>query len=652
MKRFLTSLILLACAMLGNAHAAATLLPPGESCFSANAPTSGGLYGPITTFGAISGGSSYVNGTYTNVALTGGSGFGAKATVTVSGNVVTSVALINPGSHYTAADTLSAATSTIGGGSGVGFSIPVNAVQTTGTGMVGALGTIIAGTGGASGTYGGVALTGGSGSGATANITVSGGGVTSITILNPGTQYQVGDTLTAASGNIGNVTGFSVLINSVFINSSLAGGSVAFYIPNTNTPKQTWANSAQTILNTNPVNLDQNGCAIIYGAGSYRQVLFDSLGNTVWDQITADTSSSNSTFWAGVAGGTPNVITVVDPGFNATDGTIINFTALGTNTTSATLNPSGFGNIPTLKDTTAGPVALTGGEIIQNNPISAIFRAADNSFHLLNTVIASANGATAPLCGATGLKITNSSVTPSTIISLTADQIVMQTAAGLTINRSNVSVTVNISLGNSTSTAGGMDGEAPGISQTINIWAIDNGAAPSAIGSLSATAPNQPSGYTYKCRLGTMIVDGSGNLYRFNQLGNYTSWKAAATSNTTGPFPIATATAGSTTTPTWVIVSIALMPPTATRADLAVQIGGSSAGTVIVAPSNLYAGYSNSQVTSSPPCVNSFNTTGSGIGLMRCIINMEIAQTVYWASSGSANNAVYIVGYWDKINAN
>src|SRR6185312_14805430 len=97
------------------------------------------------------------------------------------------------------------------------------------------------------GTYGGVALTGGSGSGATANITVSGGTVTAVTILNPGTQYVVGDVLSAAAGNIGNVTGFSVPVNSVSINSSLAGGSVYFYIPNAPTFKQTWQDAAQTV---------------------------------------------------------------------------------------------------------------------------------------------------------------------------------------------------------------------------------------------------------------------------------------------------------------------------------------------------------------------------------------------------------------------
>lgn len=66
----------------------------------------------------------------------------------------------------------------------------------------------------------------------------------------------------------------------------LALGKVYFYIPNTFTPKDTYQDAAQTILNTNPVSLDAAGRAIIWGNGSYRQILKDALGNTVWDLVT------------------------------------------------------------------------------------------------------------------------------------------------------------------------------------------------------------------------------------------------------------------------------------------------------------------------------------------------------------------------------
>lgn len=63
----------------------------------------------------------------------------------------------------------------------------------------------------------------------------------------------------------------------------LVGGTVGFYLPATLTPKNTWQNAEQTVLNTNPVVLNSRGQAIIYGTGSYRQILKDSAGNVIWD---------------------------------------------------------------------------------------------------------------------------------------------------------------------------------------------------------------------------------------------------------------------------------------------------------------------------------------------------------------------------------
>ena len=645
------------------AFSAATLLPNGQQCFQATAPTSGGLSGPLTTLGTLTGGSGYVNGSYPNVALTGGSGFGATATVTVTANSVSSISITNPGSHYAVGDTLSAATANLGG-SGSGFSVPVSAVSTTGTGMIGLLGTITGGSGGTAGTYAGVALTGGSGSGATANITVSGGAVTAVVVLNPGTGYAVADTLSAASGSIGGAGGFSVPVSSVAINQSLAGGSLAMYIPNTNTFKQTWQNAAQTVLNTNPVTLDANGCATIYGTGSYRQVLMDALGDIVWDKITTDTSAQQNTFWAGTAGGTPNAITLTDPGFNGTDGSIITFTALSTNTGGTTINPSFFGNITVLKDTTAGPVTLTGGEIISNNPVSVVYRSVDNAFHILNPPIASASGGTGPLCGATGLRITPNGGSLSIIV-IVADQAVMQTPFGLTINRGNVNLpAVNITTGTSTAAPNGMDGESPGTNNWIYIWMIDNGAAPAGLVSSASgngTSPVMPSGYTYKCRLGAMRVDGSGNLLRTLQAGSEVQYVIAPSTNTAN-LPIITSSFGAY----WTSQSISnFVPPTATRiattleAQLTVASTTNSNVHVAVASNS---NYGTSPITTPlPPCGQFLIAPGSGgLTLQQAsnqICNFELESTsLFTGSSTSAGGTVTsatlsALGWKDKVNA-
>lgn len=532
------------------------------------------------------------------------------------------------------------------------------------TGMVGTLGTITGGSGGTAGTYGGVALTGGTGSGATANITVAAGAVTAVTILNPGSAYTVGDTLSAASGNIGSTTGFSVPVASIAINSALAGGSVYFYFPNTSSLKQTWQDSAQVTLNTNPVVLDSNGCATIYGTGIYRQVVQDSLGNTVWDKTTADTSSNNSTFWAGTATGTANVIAIVDTGFNATDGSIINFVPIATNTTATTLNPSSFGAIPIVKDTTAGPVALTGGEIVaasagSPNVVSVIYSASQNNFHLLNTVIASASGASAPLCGATGLNIT---VATNSTVTITAGQVVMQTAAGLVINRSNVSVTLNVTTGTATSAANGMDGETIGTSDWLYVWLIDNGAAAASVGSKASgngLTPNMPSGYTYKCRMGAVSVDSGGLLLRTIQKGSTAQYVISSTGNTTALPIIGNGAVGTFSSTNPVLASATVTgdgfcaPSTATGIYINAYTSwkGGTVSSMLVAPSTGW-GFTNSGPQGSIglvwPIALLFSGAGATTGT-QAFFKLE-SSAIGWAS-GAAGAVIACHSWTDNVNA-
>ena len=78
----------------------------------------------IETIGAITPGSGYVNASYTNVPLTGGSGAGATANITVSGGAVTAVTIFDPGAGYEVGDSLSASNTNLGG-TGSGFAVPV-----------------------------------------------------------------------------------------------------------------------------------------------------------------------------------------------------------------------------------------------------------------------------------------------------------------------------------------------------------------------------------------------------------------------------------------------------------------------------------------------------------------------------------------------
>ena len=88
-------------------------------------PTAIGFIGGVVTLTNLVGGSAYTNGTYAAVALTGGTGAGATANITVSGGVVASVVLVNAGTGYTTGNVLSATAASIGG-TGSGFSITVS----------------------------------------------------------------------------------------------------------------------------------------------------------------------------------------------------------------------------------------------------------------------------------------------------------------------------------------------------------------------------------------------------------------------------------------------------------------------------------------------------------------------------------------------
>lgn len=160
---------------------------------------SGGNTGAIATGMIVASGTSYTDGVYAGISLTGGSGTGATATITVSGTVVTVVAITAGGINYVVGDVLSANATSIGG-TGSGFTYLISTIQGTYT----------------NGTYTGVSLTGGTGSGAKATITVTNKFVTSVTITTPGMGYIVSDVLSASSATIGGTgSGFTYTVDAI-----------------------------------------------------------------------------------------------------------------------------------------------------------------------------------------------------------------------------------------------------------------------------------------------------------------------------------------------------------------------------------------------------------------------------------------------------
>jgi len=109
--------------------------------------TTPGVQGFITAINAITGGSGYAGGLsyiYNSVNLTGGSGTGATASVTVTNGVVTGVTLTpfyGGGQGYTVGNILSASAAQLGG-TGSGLQVPVKSIGVGGLQLQGSLTTI------------------------------------------------------------------------------------------------------------------------------------------------------------------------------------------------------------------------------------------------------------------------------------------------------------------------------------------------------------------------------------------------------------------------------------------------------------------------------------------------------------------------------
>jgi hypothetical protein len=438
-----------------------------------------------------------------------------------------------------------------------------------------------------------------------------------------------------------------------------SNGSLNMFQPNTSNPKPTYQDPNQATLNSQPISLDANGCATIYGVGSYRQQLYDgpvvggvTTGNQIFDKLTTDTSAFNAVFWAGLAAGTPNAITVVDTGFNGTDGSVIQFIPVSSNSGPTTLNPSGFGAISIVKDTTTGAVALAGGEIVASSPsniVSVVYSASQANFHLLNLVNQSAAQTPQTICGAIGLKLVNDTSTPNSKVDVTADQITMITTGGFTISRTNVSFTLNFTING----ANGLDTGTFAASNWYNIWVVDNGSTGASLGSLSATAPTLPSGYSYKCRLGAVLTDGSIDLLRTIQLGNQTQYQVTVSTNTAS-YPLVlnsnTGTFSSLAFSGTAILVAPFIPPTATRIKLMLYTVATSSQSTACAPNNSnFAGYT----TATPPPLFAIPGTG-GTGVSSFAAPGELileSNSIYCAGQGT-NSVVRAIGWTDRINAN
>jgi len=167
----------------------------------------------------------------------------------------------------------------------------------------------------------------------------------------------------------------------------LAAGKVFFYTaPGSTVLKNTWQDSGQSVLNSNPVQLDIGGRAVIYGSGSYYEVVQDVNGNQIWAGTTQDPAATGP-IWAGTSTGSPNAQVVSALGFTNGNGQQVLFQAGFTNTGAMTLN-AGTGAIQVVADTSIGPVPLAANSVVLGNVVTAIYDAPN--WHILTPAPAAA----------------------------------------------------------------------------------------------------------------------------------------------------------------------------------------------------------------------------------------------------------------------
>jgi hypothetical protein len=207
-----------------------------------------------------------------------------------------------------------------------------------------------------------------------------------------------------------------------FINGNgvpLAGGSVYTYVPSTTTPKTTWQDSGASIANTNPIILDANGMATIYGTGTYREVVYDANSNLLFDALTSDGASggggggSGSVLWCGSTTGSGNAQTCTNSSFTSSDGQTVYFYASYANTGSMTLTVSGQ-TYTVYKSQPSGQNVLVGGEVIAGTVNGATFSTISGHWQLITNNITSF-GLANNIAGAATTNLGNVSTNVATI---------------------------------------------------------------------------------------------------------------------------------------------------------------------------------------------------------------------------------------------
>ena len=159
--------------------------------------------------------------------------------------------------------------------------------------------------------------------------------------------------------------------------------------------------------------------------------------------------------------------------------------------------------------------------------------------------------------------------------------------------------------------------------------------------SLSATAPTLPSNWSYFARVGALRINSGGTVVGFVQRGRDVQYEVGT--NLAALPVIASGSAGSISTPTWVPAALANFVP-ATAAKIRLFLAAFTNGTFsIVAPNNAYGALNST--SNSPPLVSPSN---GGVSVPVQGEFVLESTSIYYASDDTAS-ILQCLGYTDNI---
>lgn len=322
------------------------------------------------------------------------------------------------------------------------------------------------------------------------------------------------------------------------------------------------------------------------------------------------------------------VLAPLDPwvtGYSQYKGNGLNVIFPSNNTGATSVNVSGLGAIPVVKNVGGVATALGASDIVTGIPYYLI---CDGSQFW---IIGLAGSATSAVRAYNNLKLINNVSTPNTNVDISATALMLTDATGSPFRVANVAVTINCT----TVGVNGLDTGTLTNTTWYYMYIISNGSVTAGLASLSATTPTLPTGYTFFMRVGAFITDGTAAFKRILQFNNRAQYVVTTGSNTAAMPIMDSGTKGSVSTPTYVSVAVGNFVP-ATASVLLGDLGVLAAGNNAIAAPNSSYGVQGS--TTNPPAVAMNTPSANGITNAQFEFNLE-STNIFWASSNGILNA-------------